>query len=224
MLFKTKHKYWHEDDLHSYRIDGETVKDYFNKTQDLVFSSESAKIEERVLRKHIKVDNKARVLDLGCGDGRWGSILIPKCRQYIGVDFSSEFIIAARKNHASNKAMFYCHSAQDYFVEEKFDLILIVGVTTYMNDDEVEKMANNCSKMLSQRGKLFIRSVTLKEKGTRRMVYFRKSGFIRKLFGRPNYQIIRRSPEEEIKLFSMFKLEHQEDIPGTGYTLYILHL
>lgn len=224
MLFKIKKALWQEDNTRSFRVDETIVSEYFNKTQSLVFSPESANIEERALKKLININDGSKVLDLGCGNGRWGSILIPKCKKYVGVDLSKHFIEKAIRKYDSNRTRFYCLPAQDYLVKEKFDLILMIGLTTYMNDEDIEKMANNCSKMLAKEGKLIVRSVTLRENGIKRRVFCRKSGFIRKLFGRPDYQIIRRSCYEEVRLFSMFTLEHQENIENTGYTVYILHL
>lgn len=224
MLFKTKKNLWQEDNTRSFRVDETIVSEYFNKTQSLVFSPKSAIIEERAIKKFININDESNVLDLGCGNGRWGSILIPKCKKYVGVDLSKHFIEKAIRKYDRNRARFYCMPAQDYLAEEKFDLILMIGLTTYMNDDDIEKMANNCSKMLAQEGKLIVRSVTLRENGIKRKVFHRKSGFIRKILRRPDYQIIRRSCEEEIRLFSIFILEHQENIPDTGYTVHILHL
>lgn len=224
MLFKTNKTHWREDNAHYFRIDEKIVSDYFDKTQSLVFSPESANLEERSLIKYIDINSQSKVLDLGCGDGRWGRILIPKCKKYVGIYLSENFIAKLNKKYSRNEARFYCMPAQDYLAQEKFDLILIIGLITYMNDDDIEKMASNCSKMLVRGGKLIVRSVTLDENGNKRKVFYRKSNFIRKLFRRPDYQIIRRSCKEEMRLFQMFTLEQQEKIQDTGYTVYILSI
>ena len=38
------------------------------------------------------VDSNSRVLELGCGMGRWATIILPHCGVYCGVDFSEEKI------------------------------------------------------------------------------------------------------------------------------------
>jgi hypothetical protein len=81
-------------------------------------------------------------------------------------------------------------------------------------------MARNCKRMLAEGGNVILRSVTIKD-NRRRMVYDRKPNFIKRILGEVRYQIIRRNMNEELKLFSMFKLVHHQDITGTGYTFYI---
>lgn len=222
MLFKKKEAYWREDNSRLFRIDEKIVSNYFDKTQSRVFSPKSAYLEEKAIISMIEINNEPKVLDLGCGDGRWAEIFIPRCKEYVGVDLSRKFIEKTSRKYGSDKTRFYCMPAQNYLVEDKFDLILVIGLTTYMNDKFIEKMATNCRKMLEQEGKLIIRSVSIKERSNKRMVFYRKSNFIRKLFRRYDYQIIRRSCEEEMRLFPMFTLERQEHIQGTGYTVYVL--
>jgi len=161
-------------------------------------------------------------LDLGCGNGRWGEILIPRCKEYVGVDLSKNFIEKAQKQYKKKNARFICNLASEFIDKSKYDLILIIGLTTYMNDEDIEKMSYNCREMLSRGGMLVVRSVTIKDAGSKRMVFHRKTGFFSRMVGRREYQIIRRTPEEEMRLFKEFSLEDQEDIPGTGYLLYIL--
>lgn len=222
MLFLKKKKYWQEDKNYQFNIDDEVVTNYFNKTSSLVFSDDSARREEIAILPRINLTNKSKVLDLGCGNGRWGKILIPKCKEYVGIDLAKKFIDRANRRFKGKSARFVCMRAQDYLVEEKFDFILAIGLTTYMNDEDIEKMANNCKKMLADKGKLIIRSVTIKEPGVKRKVFNRKPDLIRKLLRRPAYQIIRRTVDEEMKFFHMFRLEHQEEIQDTGYTFCVL--
>lgn len=111
--------------------------------------------------------------------------------------------------------------AQDYCVDEQYDLILVVGLMTYMNDKDVVKLSANCRKMLSSRGRLILRNVSLRDNRCRRMVYDRKPSFLKRLLGAPCYQLIRRNREEELSFFSNFSLIHEGQIEGTGYNFYI---
>jgi hypothetical protein len=53
------------------------------------------------------------------------------------------------------------------------------------------------------------------------MVYNYRPNFIKRLIGKPGYQLIRRSIKEELKLFKKFELLHMQQIEGTGYTFYV---
>lgn len=213
---------WREDNNYAFDIDQEVITSFFNKTQSLVFSDEDGRKEEEVILPFMHITKKSRVLDLGCGAGRWEKILSPKCKEYVGVDVSENFIQKAQKeNEDNNNAHFCCMPAQDYLRDERYDLILIIGLITYMNDEDVTQTAANCRKMLAKGGRLILRSIAIKETGTKRKVYCYKPNLIWRLLGRHPYQIIRRSVNEEIRLFEMFSLEHQCAIEGTEYTLYI---
>jgi cyclopropane fatty-acyl-phospholipid synthase-like methyltransferase len=213
-------KYWKDSNNSTFRIDQEVVVSYFNKTQSLVFDDESARKEESAILPFLSITKQSRVLDLGCADGRWARLLVPKCKEYVGTDIAHSFIKKAKKEFDGENARFYCLPAQDYLVDEAYELILIIGLITYMNDDEVEKMARNCKRMLAEGGNVILRSVTIKD-NRRRMVYDRKPNFIKRIFGERRYQIIRRNMNEELELFNMFRLVHHQNITGTGYTFYI---
>jgi len=213
---------WKNDEEHIFRIDPRVVANYFNKRQVLNFSRESAKEETDAIMPFLELSSETKILDLGCGDGRWAGILIPKCGEYVGVDLAEKFIEKAKLKYPQKNVRFLYMFSQDYIDDQLYDYILIIGLITYMNDEDIEKMARNCHKMLARNGRVIIRSVTLKEAGTRRKVYRSNFDFVRRLMGRPAYQIIRRSAEEELRMFNQFELEYQTDIQGTGYTFHLL--
>ena len=221
MIFTRREKYWHEDKEHLFRIDHEVVSSYFNKTQRLNFSKQAARREEETILRHLNATRESDILDLGAGDGRWARLLIPCCKLYVGVDLSATFIEKARNKYRENNAQFICMPAQNYYADRQYDIILAIGLITYMNDDDIEKMAYNCSRMLKVGGKLFVRSVALKETGKKRKIFKRNSNLLLKMFRKPSYQIIRRTFQYEISLFSEFCLLKQIEIPDTAYTLYI---
>lgn len=219
--FKKKENFWRDDENKKFRIDSEIVKRYFNKTLSLVFNEEDAKKEKAALLPFINITKESKVLDLGCGNGRWADILVKRCAKYVGVDFSEEFVKAAQKKIQSEKLKFICLPAQDYLIDEKYDLILVIGLITYMNDEEVRKLSVNCKKMLKKNGRLILRNVVLKDSQAHRRVFDCKSNFLRKLLRKPDYQIIRRSTKEELSLFREFRLAHTQRIKKTGYRFYI---
>ena len=46
----------------------------------------------------LDVKDHTRILDLGCGIGRWAEFVLPNCGCYCGVDFSEEMVRAVRSN------------------------------------------------------------------------------------------------------------------------------
>ena len=95
----------------------------------------------------------------------------------------------------------------------------MIGLLTYMNDDEIRKMVENCKEMLKAEGWIIVRNV-YNVQSTRR-VFDDKWNLIKKILRRPRYQIIRRPDQEILDFFSSFKLIDQMIIPETGYKIYI---
>lgn len=223
MRFKNNKNRWQSDKTRKFRINSQVITEYFNKEQHLVFGDDSAQKEEKTILPFINISEESRVLDLGCGNGRWCRLLINRCKEYVGVDISQEFIKKTCEKYKNDtKVKFFNMAAQDYVSKEKYDLILIIGLITYLNDDEVIKLSGNCRNMLNKDGQIILRNVTLKEKQPDRMVYDYRPNLMERLFGKPGYQLIRRNVNEELKLFKGFELLHTQPIKGTGYTFYVL--
>ena len=214
--------HWFADNDHKFKIDSQIIIDNFDKTKSLHFSKKTAEKEKETLLPFINIDHNLKVLDLGCGNGRWAGILVKKCKNYIGVDLSKRFIEIARKRIPHENASFICMPVQEYYEDEQYDLILLVGLLTYLNDEDIEKLSENCRKMLAKDGKLIIRNVTLKHTSHNREVYDYRPNIFMRLLGRPGYQLIRRSREEELSFFEKFHLLHEGQIEGTSYSFYVL--
>lgn len=101
-----------------------------------------------VLCPKLGITAESRVLELGCGMGRWGSILLPHCGAYCGVDFSEEMLKLAETICAAyaDKSSFYQLSAPDAVEKEpafyggSFQCILLSGVCMYINDQELKRI------------------------------------------------------------------------------------
>ncbi|GJE13885.1 MULTISPECIES: class I SAM-dependent methyltransferase [Methylobacterium] len=84
-----------------------------------------------------------RVLDIGCGVGRWADAFVGQAAAYLGIDFSEELIqIARRRVPERPDFAFQRGAAQDLATAElaiapPFDVFLIAGVFAYLNDDDV---------------------------------------------------------------------------------------
>ena len=209
---------WKNDIYSKYKVNEEIVKRYFNVHQILNFGEDSARKEEQALMPYINITKESAVLDLGCGNGRWAKILSPRCKTYVGIDFSENFIKVCKKNVNADNCIFVCDKVQDYFFNRKFDLILIIGLMTYMNDSDIDKMVRHCKSMLVRDGTLIVRNVN--SIGTRKF-YNKNLSLFQRLRKVPGYQVIRRTKDQEMVFFSSFDLVYDNDIEDTGYHFYV---
>jgi SAM-dependent methyltransferase len=82
--------------------------------------------EALLLSQHVHAGD--RVLDLGCGTGRIGSFLREKGCHYVGVDASSEMIVAAKVRYPD--LTFVSQNLVDYdYCEGDFDAVLLMHNT-----------------------------------------------------------------------------------------------
>ena len=189
-------------------IDKKVVQKYYDKKQILNFNKDTANKEQKVIMPYILKKIKPSVLDLGCGNGRYAKLLQGHYREYIGVDFSRNFISKCSMRQY-DKCRFVWYNIED-FCEGDYDIILLLGVLVYLNDKDIKHLVKNCKQMLNKDGIIIVRDILTDKR------FFRKN----KLFHTP-YQQIRRTEWEYYEFFSDFKCIKQFDIPGTGFTGFI---
>ena len=91
----------------------------------------------------LKLNKDSKVLDVACGIGRWADAIEMDINVYYGLDFSKDLIRIAQKRNRKSNFYFYEEAADHVgkFVQEKdigkFNVILIVGILMYLNDEEV---------------------------------------------------------------------------------------
>ena len=128
-----------------------------------LFETNPEVIEQRVRfeREHIvpvlDLEPSMRVLDLGCGPGRWTSYLAPRCARVVAVDYSRGMVEAARlqvpKEHL-HKVEFVVQSAAGFHRAEQFDLILMLGLVVCLDDVQTAHTFRNAASMLAPGGRL----------------------------------------------------------------------
>jgi len=85
----------------SYSRIREQLKETYNKVAE-EFSQTRRRVWEEMEYLGSKVWEGARVLDIGCGNGRLLQVL-PQNIEYLGIDLSSRLVREARKNHPDRK-------------------------------------------------------------------------------------------------------------------------
>lgn len=116
---------------------------YQDKHPDLAEKRDKA--EKALLLPLLRLHDGQRVLDVGCGTGRWTAELVRNSVYYHGIDFSAELVRHAGESHTSNPNIrFSVASAESYSLlglgeSQPFDRILCCGVMIYLNDEDVAK-------------------------------------------------------------------------------------
>ena len=123
-----------------------------------------------------------RVLDIGCGVGRWAESILSSGGIYVGADYSEPLLQLARDAHSqymAEQCKFICSSFQtldsslpEETVRNGFDIILINGVMMYINDSELHLCMDVIRNLLIGGGTLYIKeSIAYNERLTLDHVY-----------------------------------------------------
>jgi ubiquinone/menaquinone biosynthesis C-methylase UbiE len=106
-----------------------------------------------------------RVLDIGCGVGRWSGDILAAGADYVGVDYTQSFLdIAAEAQPPTSHCTWVCSDFQHVGMALKereipvpFDRILINAVFMYINDEDIPKCLSETDRLLARGGRLYLR-------------------------------------------------------------------
>lgn len=149
--------------------------------------------EVKHLKQKVCFDNTMRVLELGCGNGRWILSLAPLVKNYTGVDFGHAALVIAQEdiNALSLKNVeLREQSIVEFKGDQPYDIIYFSGVTQYLQDEEIRTVLNNLRPYFNNKTVLIDRStVNYKE---------------RENISSPQYISIFRTPKELTDIYSDF--------------------
>lgn len=142
-------------------------------------------------------NKKYKILEIGCAAGRWAQNLIDKyIEKYDGVDFCANFISAANEKFKDfSNINFYQMSVSNLnlnVLDKSYDLIIVCGISMYINDDELLQLYKTVNNLLALNSKLYIQeSVSvIKQRLTLKNFYSDEL--------KTTYSAIYRTPEEYI--------------------------
>lgn len=123
--------------------------------------------EKRTILPVLRVTRDSRVLDIGCGVGRWADELAPVASAYLGTDFCEAYVSAARQKlaaaglppstHSCQQVAAQDISAEALIVPPPFDLVVVAGLLTFLNDDDVRRVLWTIRALTNQRGVIYVR-------------------------------------------------------------------
>lgn len=104
--------------------------------------------------KYVDLDN-CDLLEIGCGNGRFATLLGPKIRSYTGVEPDEEYLRIAKETTPKNaKAEYYKGMAEQVPLTKKFDIILYAFSWHFIQD--FDKAINEAKRLLNQDGIMVI--------------------------------------------------------------------
>ena len=94
------------------------------------------------------------LLEIGCGCGYTADYLSSQINRFVGVDYSKELIKYAELNNSGKDAKFICKNINDFQTEEKFSVILMIGVLHHM--PAPTEILNHIKQFLTEDGTVII--------------------------------------------------------------------
>lgn len=134
---------------------------YQDKHPDLPERRDSA--EKALLLPKLALQNQSRLIDIGCGTGRWTKVVAPLVKLYHGTDFAAGLIdIACKENgHLENVHYTIINSKfvkLDAIGESQgFDRILVIGLLMYLNEEDVIETLRRIAELADSECRLIIR-------------------------------------------------------------------
>jgi SAM-dependent methyltransferase len=119
-----------------------------------------------------------RVLDVGCGTGRWAQELSADCSRFVGIDFCQDFLdeaarqvqFLAKPDRFSFERVDLSQPFPTTLAAQRFDTIVMAGVLIYLNDADARRVLDELAGLLLPGGVMYLREplgitqrLTLKE-------------------------------------------------------------
>lgn len=144
-----------------YKLFNNRAKNEMDDDLSVVLTSEERHQErKKIFQENIDVTGK-KVLEIGCGIGRWAKTLHNMADTYLGIDYTENVIKIAKNTNKYDNCFFQIMSATDIKIEDllvkpPFDVIIITGVLLYINDENLIKIMESINKVTSNNKKIFI--------------------------------------------------------------------
>ncbi len=99
--------------------------------------------ESNLVKSFLDPNKKYKILDIGCGIGRWVENLFIYIDQYTGIDYTDGFIKLAKNKYKQTNLEFIQMSATDInisLLRDNYDLSILTGICMYINDKDLPNL------------------------------------------------------------------------------------
>jgi ubiquinone/menaquinone biosynthesis C-methylase UbiE len=126
------------------------------------FYNRAIQLEQRLaLRPWLRVARGCRVLDVGCGVGRWSRLLARRGAKVTGIDLSPTMIAEAERRAAhagvAERCTFHVQDVSDLRVGGQFDVVLAVTVLQHILDPmDLRAAVTAMSRRLAPGGRIVL--------------------------------------------------------------------
>lgn len=117
--------------------------------------------EEKKKILELSNPNDKIILDVGCGDGRYSTVLSNLCKKYVGIDVNKKLVELNNKNNTKNNVFYEYANIAQYNPAEKFDIIILSLVFHEIDVKEQGLALFNILNLLKKDGKVIILDPTL---------------------------------------------------------------
>ena len=102
------------------------------------------------------------ILDVGCGDGRYSTILSETCKKYVGIDIDDKLISKNNINNKKDNVCFKTDNIVNYSSEEKYDVIILSLAFHEISIKDQGLALLNMLDLLNRDGKIIVLDPALK--------------------------------------------------------------
>ena len=197
--------------------------------QDKENSEKRHEEEKKIFHENIDVSGK-KVLEIGCGIGRWVEALHDKCASYLGLDFSEDLLEIAEKTYDYDNCKFQLMSATDIKVDElviepPFDVIIFSGFLMYINDDDINIIMDEVNQIGAEDKIIFAMEPTSSMENRLTLKDFYPDGL------ESDYNAIYRTEQEYLDFFKQLNCKEMRtghlfddlsDHSETNYMFYVI--
>ena len=128
--------------------------------QEATLAERRDRAEKETILPLFALNKSDRVLDVGCGAGRWAEVVVPIVGDYLGIDFSASLLEIARRKVPGARFQRLSVDRLDLdalTIAPPFSLIICSGILAYINDRDVATLISVLGKAASPRSRIYIR-------------------------------------------------------------------
>ena len=137
------------------KMDSRSITFFCEEPEALAFRDRR---EKRIFEERVSLTGGEKILEVGCGSGRWTAFLAPRCRRLVSFDFAEDLVKVNREasgEEGIENVEFVVSDLLELDLPEKdFDLAVCFGVSHYIKDGDLVGAYRNLSRHLRAGGRL----------------------------------------------------------------------